>query len=83
MSALPAEICNLKDRGYLKPGCAADMVLLNPAEFRDMATFRTPHAPANGIYAVFVNGALAFRDGKVLAHAGRGLRIGTDQTPRS
>ena len=75
MTSLPAEICNLKDRGILKRGCAADLVLLDPAKFRDRADFRSPHTLADGVEMVFVNGTLSFFDGKVVGHAGCALRI--------
>ena len=75
MTSLPAEICNFSDRGLLKPGYAADLVLFDPETFCDSATFQTPHSPATGIHSVFVNGVLSFRNGKILQRAGKGLRI--------
>ena len=75
MTSLPAKICNLTDRGVLKPGCAADMVLFDPEEFSDNATFKTPHAGASGIHSVFVNGVLSFQNGKVIQRAGKGLKV--------
>ena len=75
MTSLPAQICNLSDRGILKPGNAADMVLFHPDEFKDNATFKTPHAKASGIRSVFVNGVLSFHNGELLRRAGKGLKI--------
>ena len=75
MTSLPAQICNLSDRGILKPGYAADMVLFHPDEFKDNATFKTPHAKASGIRSVFVNGVLSFHNGELLRRAGKGLKI--------
>ena len=42
-SGLPADILQLKDRGYLKPGLAADVCVFDPKAFRDAATFPEPH----------------------------------------
>ena len=87
MTSLPAKICNFSDRGLLKPGYAADMVLLDPEKFRDHATFKNPHAKATGIHSVFVNGVLSFSNGQVVQRAGMGLKIrhcahkDTEQTP--
>ena len=75
MTSLPAEICNLTNRGILKPGYAADFVLFHPEEFRDHATFREPHAKASGIRSVFVNGVHSFQAGKLLRCAGKGLKV--------
>ena len=75
MTSLPAEICNLSDRGLLKPGYSADMVLFHPNEFKDNATFKDPHAKASGIRSVFVNGVLSFHGGKLLQRVGKGLKI--------
>lgn len=87
MTSLPAKICNFSDRGLLKPGYAADMVLLDPEKFRDHATFKNPHAKATGIHSVFVNGVLSFSNEQVVQRAGMGLKIrhcahkDTEQTP--
>lgn len=75
MTSLPAEICNFSDRGILKPGYAADMVLFDPEHFRDRATFKNPHTKADGIHSVFVNGVLSFSNGQVIQRAGKGLKI--------
>jgi len=63
-SGLPADILELKDRGYLKPGCKADVVVFDPETFRDAATFEKPHQYAAGAKWVFVNGHAAVADGK-------------------
>jgi N-acyl-D-aspartate/D-glutamate deacylase len=63
-TGLPADILQLKDRGYLKPGYFADVVIFDPKEFRDTATFDKPHQFAAGVKWVFVNGVAEIADGK-------------------
>jgi N-acyl-D-amino-acid deacylase len=62
MTGLPAERFGLKNRGLLREGYAADLVLLNPNTVVDRATFTDPIRPATGIEAVWVNGVLSYRD---------------------
>jgi N-acyl-D-aspartate/D-glutamate deacylase len=74
-SGLPADILRLKDRGYLKVGYFADVVVFDPKTFRDTATFDKPHQYATGLKFVFVNGKKTLEDGKFLdVLAGKGLR---------
>jgi N-acyl-D-aspartate/D-glutamate deacylase len=63
-SGLPADILRLPERGYLKPGYFADVVVFDPAKYRDTATFDKPHQYATGVQWVFVNGKTAIADGK-------------------
>jgi N-acyl-D-aspartate/D-glutamate deacylase len=63
-SGLPADILRLTDRGYLKPGQFADIVVFDPKTFRDTATFAKPHQYATGLTYLFVNGKLVIDDGK-------------------
>lgn len=63
-TGLPADILQLKDRGYLKPGFAADVVVFDPATFRDTATFEKPHQYPPGLKWVLVNGRVAVKDGQ-------------------
>ena len=74
MTSLPAKICNFSDRGLLRPGFAADLVLFDPETFCDTATFKNPHSPAAGVHSVFVNGVLSFSEGEVIQRAGKGIR---------
>ncbi len=62
-TGLPADILGLADRGYLKPGAFADVVVFDPRAFRDAATFDKPHQYAVGVKWVFVNGSAAIADG--------------------
>jgi N-acyl-D-aspartate/D-glutamate deacylase len=74
-SGLPADILKLPERGYLKPGFYADVVVFDPKTIRDRATFDKPHQLATGVRYLFINGKLAIDDGKYTgALAGRVLR---------
>ncbi len=63
-SGLPADILKLPQRGYLKPGYFADVVVFDPKAYRDRATFDKPHQYASGVRYLFVNGQLAVDEGK-------------------
>jgi N-acyl-D-aspartate/D-glutamate deacylase len=63
MTGMPAARFGLTDRGLIKEGYCADLVLFNPETVRDTATFTNPISPAEGITAVWVNGVLSYRDG--------------------
>ncbi|MFP6766369.1 MAG: D-aminoacylase, partial [Planctomycetaceae bacterium] len=62
-TSLPAEILGLEDRGRLKVGLFADVVVFDPKTIRDAATFADPHQYSEGIQFVFVNGTPALVDG--------------------
>jgi N-acyl-D-amino-acid deacylase len=68
LSALPADNFKLKDRGYLKVGYYADLVVFDPARIADHATYDDPRQFASGVGEVVVNGIEVVRDGK---HTGR------------
>jgi dihydroorotase/N-acyl-D-amino-acid deacylase len=75
MAGFPAQRMGLMDRGLLRVGMKADVVVFNPATVIDRATFEKPHQYAEGVSAVVVNGQLALADGKTTgARAGRTLR---------
>jgi N-acyl-D-amino-acid deacylase len=67
MTSLPASVYRMEDRGVLRPGAIADVVVFDLDEVRDMATFENPHQVAQGMVHVLVNGKVAWRDGKVAA----------------
>ncbi len=74
-SGLPAEILGLKDRGYLKNGMFADILVFDPQEFIDTATFDNPHQYSLGAKYVFVNGQPAVFNGHPTgALAGKALK---------
>lgn len=63
-TGLPAETLGLKNRGLVKQGYAADVVVFDPARISDKATYTEPHQYAAGIRCVMVNGTLEVADGK-------------------
>ncbi|GMV07851.1 MAG: N-acyl-D-amino-acid deacylase [Gemmatimonadota bacterium] len=65
-TSLPAQILGLRDRGQIREGFWADLVLFDLDEIRDMATFFEPHRHAAGIEHVLVNGAFVVEDGRIL-----------------
>jgi dihydroorotase/N-acyl-D-amino-acid deacylase len=65
MSAFPARRLGLADRGVLREGYKADIVVFDPDTVRDRATFEQPHQYAEGVAMVVVNGQVAFEDGKM------------------
>ncbi len=74
-TGLPAEILGLKDRGLLRAGMKADVVLFDPEAFRDRATFEDPNRYSTGVRWLFVNGVAVIADGKKTgALPGRALR---------
>ncbi len=76
-SGLPADILELPQRGYLKVGYYADVVVFDPKTFRDTATYDQPHQYASGVRYLFVNGRLAIDGGRFTgALAGKVLRYG-------
>ena len=64
MTSLPARQFRLADRGVLREGMAADVVVLDPARVSDPATFPKPHAYATGIPYVLVNGVIVVKNGE-------------------
>ena len=74
MTGLPAARFRLAERGLIREGYHADMVLFDPATVRDVASFTDPVRPAEGIVKVWVNGALSYDGGQPTAmRAGRFL----------
>jgi N-acyl-D-amino-acid deacylase len=73
MTGHTAEVFGLKDRGIVREGAYADLVLFDPATVRDTADFDAPTRPADGILETWVNGASAYVWGKgaTPARAGR------------
>jgi N-acyl-D-amino-acid deacylase len=75
MTGLSAARFQLADRGLVKVGYFADLVLFDPQTVRDVASFSDPKQPAEGIEAVMVNGVMSYgSDKKIIGRAGRFLR---------
>jgi N-acyl-D-amino-acid deacylase len=74
-SGLAADFYSLPDRGYLRAGYAADVVVIDPDRYRDKATFDDPRQLSEGVVHAIVNGQFAIRDGRATgALAGKALR---------
>src|SRR6516164_4907326 len=75
MSGLPARWFGLLDRGVIRPGAFADLVVFDAARVKDTGTFSAPASPATGIDLVMVNGQVVWRGGHPTgARPGRVLR---------
>lgn len=64
MTSLPATKFGLRDRGLLREGMAADIVVFDEKKVGDLATFNKPHAYAQGFKCIIVNGAVTAENGK-------------------
>ncbi|MBT8084372.1 MAG: D-aminoacylase [Woeseia sp.] len=64
MTSLPAFNTGIRGRGLLAPNYYADVIVFDPAEIYDYATFEQPHQYAGGVEQVFVNGVQVLRDGE-------------------
>jgi dihydroorotase/N-acyl-D-amino-acid deacylase len=74
-TALPAQRMRFTDRGVLKAGMAADIVIFDPATIHDLATFENPNQLSEGMEYVLVNGVPVIAEGKMTgALPGRVLR---------
>jgi N-acyl-D-amino-acid deacylase len=69
MTSLPADNLSLKDRGRLRPGAFADLVVFDPNAIQDHATFEKSHQLSTGVSYVIVNGKFALKDGKATGAA--------------
>lgn len=77
MTSLPAQRFRLRDRGLVRPGFKADLVLFDPARIIDRSTFQQPELFSEGVKRVFVNGQEVWIDGSVTGRRpGRPLRRG-------
>ena len=75
LTTLPAANLGIKERGALKPGYYADVVVFDPATISDLSTFEEPHQYSIGMRDVFVNGVAVLRGGEHSgATPGRALR---------
>ncbi len=63
MTSYPAQSFGLRDRGVIRPGAYADLVILDPKRVEDRATFEQPRRPASGIISVIINGRVAVENG--------------------
>ena len=75
MTSQAADRAQLTDRGVLRPGMKADIVVFDPETIRDVATYEDPHHFSEGVFDVIVNGVPVLREGEMTAALpGRSLR---------
>ena len=70
LTSLPAEHLKIRNRGFLKQGYFADIVIFDPTTIQDKATFENPHQYAEGVAHVFVNGVQVLEDGEATGEFG-------------
>ncbi len=70
MTSLPAQIFAFRNRGLVREGYAADLVVFDPEGVRDHADFANPHQYSSGFEYVLVNGRVAVESGKLTAERG-------------
>ena len=83
MSERPAEIVGIKDRGFIKKGCFADLVVLDPEADYEVKEpgYRCGWSPYTGrtlkgkISYVFLNGKIAVKDGEIIQDSPSGKRL--------
>ena len=80
MTSLPAQRMNLPDRGELREGCAADIVIFDPDTIDDTATYEDPRHYPTGIDYVIVNGEIAAEHGQADARPPPAAFSGEDRT---
>lgn len=79
MTSLPARTFGMHDRGIVRPGFVADLVIFDPDRVQDMATFDDPHQYSVGFDAVIVNGVAVVADGALTnARPGRFVARSTE-----
>jgi N-acyl-D-amino-acid deacylase len=75
MTSLPARTFGFRDRGLVREGFAADLLLFDPEKVEDKSTFQKPHQYSEGFDFVLVNGVPIVEDGKILdVHSGKVIR---------
>jgi len=83
MTGLVAGRLGLMDRGFIKPGFAADLVLFDPLTIQDRSTFDHPHQYATGVVYVWVNGCPIVQEGIITGNTpGKVLRKRTASSQR-
>ncbi len=70
MTSLPARTFNFRDRGVIREGAAADLLIFDPARVQDKATYEKPHQYSQGFDFVMVNGVMMVEEGKLTANRG-------------
>jgi N-acyl-D-amino-acid deacylase len=74
MTGLTAKQTGITDRGVIREGMAADLLIFDPVRVKATATYENPYQLAEGFELVFVNGKIAFQDGNPIGSSGKVLR---------
>lgn len=84
MTSLPAQRFSIWDRGLIRPGMKADLVLFDPVRVADKASFLKPHQYAEGVEGVWVNGIAALEGGRMTGMKGGRVLYGpARRSPRN
>ena len=67
MASMPASVLGLSNRGSIAPGKVADLVIFDPSQVRETATFANPHQLAEGFDWVLIGGEVARREGRTVS----------------
>jgi len=67
MASMPASVLGLSNRGSIAPGKVADLVIFDPSQVRETATFANPHQLAEGFDWVLIGGEVARREGQTVS----------------
>jgi len=81
MTGLSARNFRLRERGELRAGWFADLVVFDPARIRDLATYEQPALQSEGVAMVIVNGQLGVDDGKATSRRGGRMLLGPGRAP--
>ena len=73
MMSLPASVFRMKDRGLIRAGGIADLIVFEPETIRDRADYQNPHQLSEGMRYVFVNGEMAIDEGEFTDTLGGGV----------
>ncbi|MDO5462672.1 MAG: D-aminoacylase [bacterium] len=75
MTGLPAQAFGIPNRGVIREGAFADLVLLDPQQWQDRSTYANPHQFSTGVKDVFVNGSPVLAEGEINTAAPRRGRL--------
>jgi N-acyl-D-amino-acid deacylase len=64
MTSYPAQVLRFQERGLIRTGLAADLVVFDPQTFADTATYENPHSFSRGLIVVLVNGQVVWENGR-------------------
>ena len=81
MTGLPASSLGIVDRGFIAPGMAADITILDPATIIDHATYENPTALSEGVRYVLVNGKVELSEGKVTGDRAGAVLLRSEHMP--